>query len=194
MAQPRSGAARSRRRVHIGAIALCALLISLGGSRSDGTDLLPPVSAASASAALLDSDDLGRALVHWNPDLSPRAIDRISSAILRYSGKYELDPELVAAVIFVESRARPDARSPKGALGLMQVMPHMLAPMHLAGNATTIESNIEAGCVILSDNIRRLGEEDGILTYFWGSRIRNDGYLRRVRSAQAEFRRLILSS
>ncbi len=192
MKQPGSAAARSRFQVL--AIVACALLVSLGGTPPVEVETLPPVSAPAPAAASVDTDDLGRALVRWNPDLSQRAVDRIASAILRYSDKYELDPELVAAVIFVESRARVDARSPKGALGLMQVMPHMLAPMQLAGNATTIESNIEAGCLILSDNIRRLGEEDGILSYFWGSRIRGDRYLRRVRNAQAEVRRLILSS
>lgn len=35
----------------------------------------------------------------------------------------DLDPMLVAAVIRVESRFRPDAVSSRGALGLMQVMP-----------------------------------------------------------------------
>lgn len=194
MAQPGSAVARSRHRAQVVAIAICALLISLGGTPPEEVETLPPVSAPSPAVASVENDDLGRALVEWNPDLSDRAIDRITSAILRYSDKYELAPDLVAAVIFVESRARVDARSPKGALGLMQVMPHMLAPMQLAGNATTIEINIEAGCLILSDNIRRLGEEDGILAYFWGSRIQDDGYLRRVRNAQAEVRRLILSS
>lgn len=181
--------------MQVGALAVCALLVSLGGTRLDGLDRLPPVSSGPAGpAASVDSEDLGRALEHWNPDLAPRSVERISSAILRYSAKYSLDPELVAAVIFVESRARVDARSPKGAIGLMQVMPHMMEPLQLAGNPTTIEANIEAGCWILADNIRRLGEEDGILSYFWGSRIRNDVYLRRVRNAQAEVRRLILSS
>ena len=97
--------------------------------------------------------------------------------MLRYSAKYELDPELVTAVILVESSALPSARSPKGAMGLMQVMPAMLEPLRLVGNFTTVESNIEAGCLILADNIRRMGEADGILAYFWGPNIRGDAYL-----------------
>jgi soluble lytic murein transglycosylase-like protein len=35
----------------------------------------------------------------------------------------QLDPVLVAALIYTESRYRSNARSPKGALGLMQLMP-----------------------------------------------------------------------
>jgi hypothetical protein len=49
----------------------------------------------------------------------------------------------------------------------------------------TIESNIEAGCWILAGNIRRLGEEEGISSYFWGSDIRGLGYLEKVRAARA---------
>jgi len=71
----------------------------------------------------------------------------------------------------------------------MQVMPYMVEGMHMAGNLTTIESNIEAGCLILADNIRRLGEDDGISAYFWGSNIRGVAYLDRVRAAHAAVRR-----
>ena len=128
--------------------------------------------------------DIVRRLDQLNPHLTEAQLERIRTAILRYSRKYSLDPLLVTAVIEVESAGRPWARSPKGALGLMQVMPYMLNPMGLAGNASTIETNIEAGCMILADNIRRLGESDGISAYFWGSDIRGVTYLNRVRAAR----------
>ena len=128
-----------------------------------------------------------------NRQLAEPELARIARAVLRYSVKYELDPELVTAVILVESSALPSARSPKGAMGLMQVMPAMLEPLRLVGNFTTVESNIEAGCLILADNIRRMGEADGILAYFWGPKIRGDAYLERVRAAQAEVRRQLRS-
>jgi len=54
-----------------------------------------------------------------------------------------------------------------------------------------VETNVEAGCVILAHNIRRLGEEDGISAYFWGSEIRSVAYLNRVRSARVFYRRLL---
>ena len=53
---------------------------------------------------------------------------------------------------------------------------HPYTPLEVAGNLTTVESNVEAGCMILSDNIRRLGEADGISAYFWGSDIRGVQY------------------
>ncbi len=128
-----------------------------------------------------------------NPHLTPGQLERIEAAVSRYSAKYGLDPLLVAAVIEVESSGRPWARSPAGALGLMQVMPYMIRPMAMAGNPSTVEANVEAGCAILAANIRRLGEEDGISAYFWGSDIRGVGYLQRVQSARERFRMEIRS-
>jgi hypothetical protein len=143
----------------------------------------PGLAAADVSA------DITRRLDELNPHLTEAQVTRIRDAILRYSEKYSLDPLLVTAVIEVESAARPWARSPKGALGLMQVMPYMIRPMDLAGNGSTIEANIEAGCMILAGNIRRLGEEDGISAYFWGSDIRGVTYLNRVRAARERLTR-----
>ncbi|MCK8824018.1 lytic transglycosylase domain-containing protein [Fuchsiella alkaliacetigena] len=44
-------------------------------------------------------------------------------AIFNYAQEYEIDPYLVAAIIKVESKFSADATSPKGARGLMQIMP-----------------------------------------------------------------------
>lgn len=43
--------------------------------------------------------------------------------VFQYGRENEVDPFLVAAVIRTESKFIPSARSPKGALGLMQMMP-----------------------------------------------------------------------
>ena len=146
-----------------------------------------PVPPVEAPATAIDA--VRESLSHVNPGLDPSELSRITAAVHRYSHKYGLDPELVTAILVVESGARPWVRSPKGAVGLMQVMPHMMEPLGLTGNAATIESNIEAGCWILASNIRRLGEEKGISSYFWGSHIRGLAYLEKVQSARAEVRR-----
>ena len=44
-------------------------------------------------------------------------------AVYRYSERNQLDPYLVASVIYSESKFINIARSPKGAMGLMQMMP-----------------------------------------------------------------------
>ena len=175
------------------------LLVALGLWFVDsGMSALPDATAptvasaeifAGAAVPDIDFEAIHEILAEVNPNLDPSELGRITAAVFRYSEKYELDPELVTAVLLVESSARPWARSPKGAVGLMQVMPHMMEPLGLAGNAATIESNIEAGCWILASNIRRLGEADGISSYFWGSDIRGVAYLEKVQSARAEVRR-----
>jgi peptidoglycan lytic transglycosylase len=43
--------------------------------------------------------------------------------IRAYAGERKLDPSLVAAVIYAESRFDPNVRSSAGAVGLMQVLP-----------------------------------------------------------------------
>ncbi len=131
---------------------------------------------------------LGAHLRSRHAQLSREEQDRVVEAVLRGSRRHGLDPYLVTAVLLVESDARPWAESGKGAIGLMQVMPHMAAQLDLAGNLATIESNIEAGCFILADNIRRLGEERGISSYFWGRQIRGVAYLEKVQRARARVR------
>jgi soluble lytic murein transglycosylase-like protein len=115
-----------------------------------------------------------------NPLLAGGASGRIADAVLRCEREHDLAPDLVLGVMSVESSLRVYVRSPKGAVGLMQVMPHMFEVLQMPGNVAHIEMNVEAGCRLLADNIRRLGEEDGISTYFWGSRIQGDDYLRKV--------------
>lgn len=43
--------------------------------------------------------------------------------VTAHARNYDLEPELLAAVIYTESRFRPDVVSPAGAVGLMQLLP-----------------------------------------------------------------------
>jgi len=140
------------------------------------------VEAKRAAGLPNDTPRIAAVLLATNPSLGSLTSQRIAAAVLRCSREQNLPADLVLAVLLVESSARPAARSAKGAIGLMQVMPHMFDELSLPGNVAHIEANIEAGCLLLADNIRRLGEEDGVSAYFWGRRIRGQRYLRRVRT------------
>ncbi len=66
-----------------------------------------------------------------------------------------LDPALVHAVIEVESAYNPAARSPKGAVGLMQVMPDTASRYGVLDPGHSVEANLKAGTRYLRDLMRQ---------------------------------------
>jgi soluble lytic murein transglycosylase-like protein len=79
---------------------------------------------------------------------------RFDPIITRVAAEQGVDPTLVRAVIQVESNYEPRARSPKGALGLMQVMPST-ARQYGITNLYDPSSNIRAGVAYLKDLLSR---------------------------------------
>jgi membrane-bound lytic murein transglycosylase MltF len=67
----------------------------------------------------------------------------------KYGGRYSFDPLMLAAQGYQESRLRQDARSPVGAIGIMQVMPATGAELGV-GDITLTEANIHAGTKYMS--------------------------------------------
>jgi hypothetical protein len=57
------------------------------------------------------------------PVVDPATASEFDALVAEHSARHALRPELVRAVIQVESGFNPRARSPKGAMGLMQLMP-----------------------------------------------------------------------
>jgi soluble lytic murein transglycosylase-like protein len=80
--------------------------------------------------------------IDWNS--LPLQLHSYEFAINAASKKYRVDPALVRAVIHAESAFRPGARSKKGALGLMQLMPDTAQDMGVS-NALAPEDNIFGG-------------------------------------------------
>lgn len=78
---------------------------------------------------------------------------RYDGAIARAAKRYGVDPHLVRAVIHAESAFNPAARSHKGAIGLMQLMPNT-ANM-LGVNPWEPEQNITGGVKYLANLIDR---------------------------------------
>lgn len=72
------------------------------------------------------------------------------------SQAHGVDPMLVKALIQVESGYRPKARSPRGAVGLMQIMP-ATAREYKVGNPFDPKANIEAGVKHLKALLDRFG-------------------------------------
>ena len=76
----------------------------------------------------------------WNASANGRYSKFISAAAKRYS----LDPELIKAIIKVESSYNPNAVSAKGAMGLMQLMPETAKEMKVTAPFKA-EENIMGG-------------------------------------------------
>jgi membrane-bound lytic murein transglycosylase MltF len=62
----------------------------------------------------------------------------------RHASAHGLDWRLVAAVAYQESRLDPDARSPRGAVGMMQLLPSTAAYVGI-DDPLPVDANIEAG-------------------------------------------------
>ena len=83
--------------------------------------------------------------------------------------RHGVSPNLVNAVIQAESGGRPDAVSPKGAQGLMQIMPATGKELGLA-DPRDPGQNIDKGTQYLSQMIQRYGGDQamGLIAYNWG--------------------------
>jgi hypothetical protein len=77
----------------------------------------------------------------------PAAIRRWEPLIARAARKYDLDPNLIAALMQTESGGNPNAVSPMNAIGLLQVLNGPSDP----------EANIDEGAAMLAGHIKRFG-------------------------------------
>lgn len=70
--------------------------------------------------------------------------------VARHASQFRIDPALVHAVILVESNHNPAALSPKGALGLMQLMPQTAQRYGVTDRGDPMQ-NIRGGTAYLRD-------------------------------------------
>lgn len=87
----------------------------------------------------------------------PTADEGYESLVQEHAQRHDLRPELVRAVIQVESGFNPRATSPKGAMGLMQLMPATARELGVV-NAYDPAENIRGGTLYLR---RLLDRYDG---------------------------------
>ena len=87
-----------------------------------------------------------------------RNAEMFEELVREHSQRQSLRPELVRAVIQVESGFNPSATSPKGAMGLMQLMPQTARSLGVT-NAYDPEENVRGGTVYLRQLLDKYGNE-----------------------------------
>lgn len=113
---------------------------------------------------------VGIAAVVWYFDALPAVADwfvddtKYHDEIAAAARRHGLDPDLVRALIFRESRFDPRARGSRGEVGLMQVLPSGAAAdwarikkrqRPSTGELFAVETNLEIGCWYLARALRR---------------------------------------
>ena len=106
-----------------------------------------------------DEDRSDKKYVTENQDRSlitaPYAAQLYSGIVQRTARKHGLDPHLIAAIIEAESKGNAGAISPKGARGLMQLMP-VICRQYGVLDPFDAEENIIAGTAHLAYLLKRL--------------------------------------
>lgn len=83
-----------------------------------------------------------------------RPVTDLNQVVNEASGRYRLDPDLVNSVIKAESAFKVHAVSPKGAQGLMQLMPGTASQLGVP-NAFDPEANVEGGTKYLRELLEK---------------------------------------
>lgn len=104
-----------------------------------------------------------------------------SDLVIKYAEEYSLPEELIYAVIRTESAFKPEAVSPAGAQGLMQIMPDTKAWIEFRlkiESETDIfdpETNIKYGTFLLSYMLNQFGNEECALAAYnaGGNKVKN---------------------
>ena len=99
----------------------------------------------------------------------PTAVDSWSQLIAEASQRFAISEEWIRKVMRIESRGDPTATSPKGAMGLMQIMPQTYAELRwrygLGDDPYRPRDNIMAGAAYLREMFDRYGPNGFVAAY-----------------------------
>ena len=177
---------------------------------------LPPVSLASSAQVPLASATLGvegdtadpmvdraiRYLEERRSGLSEAEITAVATTIVREAKIHGIDPNLVLAVIHIESRGNTFALSPVGAMGMMQIMPptgeelatKLDIPWRGAQTLFDPQVNVRMGVTYLKQLESRYGSmKTALAAYNWGPG-RIDSKIRRGVAVPASYSGSVLAT
>jgi soluble lytic murein transglycosylase len=117
---------------------------------------------------------------------------RYEQIVRGHAHNYSLEPALLAAVIYQESKFESDARSSSGAIGLMQLLPDTAKgiALHTGGSRFRVEDlydpeiNVRYGAWYLRHLLRKYGEERTALAAYNAGQSNVDRWRRAGRGIQ----------
>jgi hypothetical protein len=150
--------------IHVGlvlGIATAGVFLALGGCVAGGASDTQP-SAAPAEDQVVQAGS-GVAVEAFSANEYERIL-AVQGIVEQAASEHGIDPMLINAVIWVESRFIPNAKSPAGARGLMQLMPATAAYLakrmgERSAHAYDPAFNVRAGSLYLAEMIEKFGDE-----------------------------------
>jgi soluble lytic murein transglycosylase-like protein len=112
-------------------------------------DIRPDGSTATYKGAVIASSEGVRPLF----PATAKAATPVTAAINNAAARHALAQDLIGAVAWQESRMRQEAVSPKGARGVMQLMPATAADLRV--NPNDMASNVDGGAAYLARLLER---------------------------------------
>lgn len=151
--------------IHVGlalGIATAGVILALGGCVAGGTASTQS-SAAPAGDRAVQPGSSEVALEPFSDNERERIL-AVQAIVEQAAHEHGVDPVLINAVIWVESRFDPNAKSPAGARGLMQLMPATAAYLakrmgERSPHAYDPMFNVRAGSMYLAEMIGKFGDE-----------------------------------
>jgi soluble lytic murein transglycosylase-like protein len=128
--------------------------------KAEGADLRQYVASSSAEQVVFLK------ILVLKPDIDATLAHAIARHTQHYAALYKRDPDLVLAIITEESRFDPNATSPVGALGLMQVMPQWEKVLGISGSLKDPEVSIKYGLQVLGFYIEMYKDLEMALTAY----------------------------
>lgn len=121
--------------------------------------------------------------------VSPAMLEILIVEADKLSKTYKLSPNLIIAVMAIESNFHPYIQSEAGAQGLMQVMPVIHAKRYekFGGKSSFIDPivSLKVGAEILYDCVKlKGGSEDEALRFYFGGGASSGAYIDKVRAEQ----------
>ncbi len=119
-------------------------------------EISPAGEVATLDGAAVFTSEGAQPIMAAQPRPAPGAPPAAVSAAIRAAAvRHDVSPALVEAVAWQESRFRQEAVSPKGARGVMQLMPGTARAMGV--DAADMTSNVDGGVAYLAGMLRRFG-------------------------------------